>query len=92
MIAPTGLPDLNSVVNPRLGFPFSKFSLKNSKINNFKGIRIRSCLLSKISLSINFFNKMALYLDSSKLKVRSKYLYLTWCAFEHQVRKSSLPL
>jgi hypothetical protein len=30
---------------------------------------------------------MALYLFSSKLKVGSKYLYLTWCAFEYQVRK-----
>jgi hypothetical protein len=37
-------------------------------------------------------NKMTLYLYSSKLKVGSKYLYLTWCAFEHQVRKSSLTL
>jgi hypothetical protein len=27
---------------------------------------------------------------STKLKVGSKNLYLTWCAFEHQVRKSSL--
>jgi hypothetical protein len=35
---------------------------------------------------------MALYLYSTKLKVGSKYLYLTWCAFEHQVRKSSLTL
>jgi hypothetical protein len=26
------------------------------------------------------------------MKVGSKYLYLTWCAFEHQVRKSSLTL
>jgi hypothetical protein len=30
---------------------------------------------------------MALYLYSTKLKVGRKYLYLTWCAFEHQVRK-----
>jgi hypothetical protein len=35
---------------------------------------------------------MVPYLYSSKLKVESKYLYLTWCAFEHQVRKSSLTL
>jgi hypothetical protein len=52
MITSIGLRDLNSVVIPRLGFPFSKFSFEISKINNFKGIRIRSSLLSKISHSI----------------------------------------
>jgi hypothetical protein len=35
---------------------------------------------------------MALYLYSSKFKVGSKYLYLIWCAFEHQLRKYSLTL
>jgi hypothetical protein len=33
---------------------------------------------------------VALYLYSTKLKVGSKYLYLTWCAFDQHVRKSSL--
>jgi hypothetical protein len=92
MITSTGLYDLNRVVIPRLGFPFFKFSFQISKINNFKGISIRSCLLSKISLSIKKLIKVALYLYSTKVKVGSKYLYLTWCAFEHQVRKSSLTL
>jgi hypothetical protein len=36
--------------------------------------------------------KVSLYLYSRKLKVGSKYLYLTWCASEHQVRKSALIL
>jgi hypothetical protein len=52
MITSTCLCDLNSVVIPRLGFPFLKISFQISKINNFKGIRIRSCLLSIISLFI----------------------------------------
>jgi hypothetical protein len=94
MTTSTGLRELNSVVIPRLEFPFfSKFSFQISKINNFKGIRIRSCLLSRISLSIQKkLIEVALYLYSTKLKVGSKYLYLTWCAFEYQVRKSSLIL
>jgi hypothetical protein len=91
MITSTGLCDLNSIVIPRLGFPFSKFYFQISKINN-KGIRIRSCLSSVIFPFYPKLIKMALYLCSLKLKVRSKYLYLNWCAFEHQVRKYSLIL
>jgi hypothetical protein len=37
-------------------------------------------------------NKIGSPFYSTKLKVGSKYLYLTWCAFEHQVRKFSLTL
>jgi hypothetical protein len=33
---------------------------------------------------------VTLYFYSTKLKVGSKYLYISWYAFEHQVRKSSL--
>jgi hypothetical protein len=57
--------------------------------NNLKALGLSSC---------NFFPfhskiiKVALYFCSIKLKVGSKYLYLTWCAFKHQVRKSSLTL
>jgi hypothetical protein len=46
MITSIDLCDLNSVVIPRLGFTFFKFSFQISKINNFKCIKIRSCLLS----------------------------------------------
>jgi hypothetical protein len=61
MIASTGLCDLNSVVIPKLGFPFSKiffskFYFQNSIINN-KGIRIRSCLSSVIFSFLSKINK-----------------------------------
>jgi hypothetical protein len=62
------------------------------KFRNNKGIRISSCLSSVIFPFRPKLVKMALYLYSTKLKVESKYLYLTWCAFEYQVRKSSLTL
>jgi hypothetical protein len=62
------------------------------KFENNKGIRIRSCLSSVMFPFYPKLIKMALYLYSIKLKVRSKYLYLTWCDFKHQVRKSSLIL
>jgi hypothetical protein len=62
------------------------------KFENNKGTRIRSCLNSVIFPFYPKLIKMALYLYSSRLKVGSKYLYLTWCAFEHQVRKFSLIL
>jgi hypothetical protein len=62
MITSIGLRDPNSIVIPRLGFPFSKiyfskFSSQISKINNFKSIRIRSCHLSRISIFIYKINK-----------------------------------
>jgi hypothetical protein len=62
------------------------------KFGNNKGIRIRSCLSSVVFPFSYKIKKMALYLYSAKLKVGSKYLYLTWSAFEHQVRKTSLTL
>jgi hypothetical protein len=37
-------------------------------------------------------NKIALYSLFYKIEVGSNFLYLTWCAFEHQVRKSPLTL
>jgi hypothetical protein len=62
------------------------------RFGNNKGIRIRSCLSSVIFPFHPKLMKIALYLYSTKLKVESKYLYLTWCAFEHQVKKSSVTL
>jgi hypothetical protein len=49
MITSIGLCALNSVVIPRLGLPFFKIFFQISKINKLKGIRIRLCLLSRIS-------------------------------------------
>jgi hypothetical protein len=92
MITSTGLHDLNTVVIPHLGFPFSKFSFQIFKINNFKGIRIRLCLSNVFFPFHPKLIKMALYLYSTNLIVQSKYLCLTWCAFENQVRKFSLTL
>jgi hypothetical protein len=44
------------------------------KFGNNEGIRIRSCLCSEIFPLHPKLIKMALYLDSIKLKVGSKYL------------------
>jgi hypothetical protein len=52
--------------------------------NNLKSLCLSCC---------NFFPfhskiiKVTLYFYFIKLKVESKYLYLTWCAFEHQMKK-----
>jgi hypothetical protein len=54
------------------------------KFENNKGIKIKSCLSSVIFPFSSKLIKIAFYLYSSKLKVGSKYLYLTWCAFEHR--------
>jgi hypothetical protein len=48
----TGLCDQNSVVIPRLGFPFLKIFFPNFQNKYFKGIMIRSRLLSIIPLFI----------------------------------------
>jgi hypothetical protein len=96
MITFTGLCDLNSIVIPRLGFPFSKiffskFSFQISKINNLKVLGLDHAFLVEFPFSFKNNKNSSLYLFY-KIKVGSKYLYLTWCAFEHQVRKSSLTL
>jgi hypothetical protein len=75
MITFTGLCDLNSIVIPRLGFPFSKiffskFSFQISKINNLKALGLDHAFLVEFPFSFKN-NKIALYLYSTKLKLEA---------------------
>jgi hypothetical protein len=69
-----------------------QFSL--NRIITCTGLRyLNSVVIFSIGFPFPFkVIKVALYFYSTKLKVESKYLYLTWCAFEQQVRRSSLTL